>query len=196
MIRIVLRILNITIVQGREQMRNIRARSRNSTLCKLKYTNCSLCHKPGLHKYRTSVAQELVFVLLPSRNVKVARKVLISNGKREIVCGFFTSRATHGSEIIILHTFGFWQSLFIYISFEKPSMSGCWDSSLICTRQSRGISGTWLKPYGFSKTHTHTHTHDQIKKKFKSFLNEDKILKGNLWKCMIINFNVVKDPIW
>lgn len=124
------------------------------------------------------------------------KPVLISNGKREIVCGFFTSRATHDSEIIILHTFGFWQSLFIYISFEKPSMSGCWDSSLICTRQSRGISGTWLKPYGFSKKHTHTHTHDQIKKKFKSFLNEDKILKGNLWKCMIINFNVVKDPIW
>lgn len=121
------------------------------------------------------------------------KPVLISNGKREIVCGFFTSRATHDSEIIILHTFGFWQSLFIYISFEKPSMSGCWDSSLICTRQSRGISGTWLKPYGFSKK-KNTHTH-KIKLK-KKFLNEDKILKGNLWKCMIINFNVVKDPIW
>lgn len=117
--------LNITIVQGREQMRNIRARSRNSTLCKLKYTNCSLCHKPGLHKYRTSVAQELVFVLQASRNVKVARKVLKLFLAYRLKCGFFTSRATHDSEIIILHTFGFWQSLFIYISFEKPSMSGC-----------------------------------------------------------------------
>lgn len=112
------------------------------------------------------------------------KPVLISNGKREIVCGFFTSRATHDSEIIILHTFGFWQSLFIYISFEKPSMSGCWDSSLICTRQSRGISGTWLKPYGFSKK-KNTHTHKiKLKKNLKVFWTRTRFWKGiceNAW---------------